>query len=273
LRVALTDQYARESRSFDAVAETYEGFRPGYPAALVEAIVKTAGIDERSSVLEVGSGTGKATEPFARLGCSVLCLDPGEKLVAVARCKFAAVTGVRYACTRFEDWPVGSEAFDLVFSAQAFHWVRRDIGAAKAADVLKPGGYLALFWNLYPGMEGPLADDMQRVYADVARELAARPTPQADLKDAVAARLAIIEQANRERLRYSPVQILRFPWSQVYTTAQYVGLLNTYSDHICLDAPVRTRLLDGIAAAIDSHGGTIERPYVSVLYLAQKLRT
>lgn len=269
----MTDPYSRERRSFDTVADTYERFRPGYPAPLVEDIIKTAGIDARSSVLEVGSGTGKATEPFARLGSSILCVEPGERLVAVAHSKFAAFPNVRYACARFEDWCAGSETFDLVLSAQAFHWVRRDMGAAKAADVLKPGGYLALFWNLYPGLEGPLADDMQRVYAAVASDLAARPAPQADLKEAIASRLAIIEQANRERPRYSPVQILRFPWSQVYTTAQYIGLLNTYSDHICLEPQVRTRLLDGIAAAIDAHGGTIERPYVAVLFLARKLET
>ena len=63
----------------------------------------------------------------------------------------------------------------------------------------------------------------------------------------------------------------RFPWSQTYRTREYLGLLNTYSDHLRLPAATRQRLFDAIAAAIDSQGGLVERNYVTVLYVAHKL--
>jgi ubiquinone/menaquinone biosynthesis C-methylase UbiE len=261
--------FARRSRSFDTVPHVYDDHRPGYPSGLAEAIVNAAGIGADSSLLEVGSGTGKGTELFAPLGCSILCVEPGANLVALAKGKFADYPCVRFACSRFEDWPLTGESFDLVYSSSAFHWVDRDIGAAKAADALKPGGFLALFWNMSPGMTGPLAEAIQRVYAAVAPAMSGRHAP-ADLEANIADRLDMIERANRPRRRYGPVRVLRFPWRGTYTTAQYLGLLNTYSDHICLEEPVRSRLLEGVAAAIDAHGGTIERPYVSVLYLARK---
>ncbi len=69
---------------------------------------------------------------------------------------------------------------------------------------------------------------------------------------------------------FGPVTIRRFPWSQTYQTGEYIGLLNTYSDHLRLPAQTRQRLFEGIAAAIDAQGGSIEREYIAVLYIAQK---
>jgi SAM-dependent methyltransferase len=34
--------------------------------------------------------------------------------------------------------------FDLIVSATAFHWVDSGVGLAKAARLLRPGGWLAL---------------------------------------------------------------------------------------------------------------------------------
>lgn len=47
-----------------------------------------SGISEQSTILEVGCGTGKATEPFAERGYKMVCLDIGANLIAVAQRKF-----------------------------------------------------------------------------------------------------------------------------------------------------------------------------------------
>jgi hypothetical protein len=62
-----------------------------------------------------------------------------------------------------------------------------------------------------------------------------------------------------------------YPWSVTYTTAEHLALLNTYSDHLALPEDRRLALLQAIADLIERrYGGKIERPYLSVLYLAQK---
>ena len=259
--------YARESRLFDAVAEVYEEHRPGYPQALVDRIACEARLGAGSAVLEIGSGTGKATDAFAPLGCSILCIEPGENLIAVAIRKFGGWPKVRFHCSSFEDWPLAAGEFDLVFSAQAFHWVKRGVGAAKAAAALGPGGVMAAFWKHYPGGAGEIHDRIQAAYVRLAPGLAERRAADTGIDGQIAMRRGLIEQGGH----FGPLTIARYPWSERYTTRQYMGLLNTYSDHLSLDPEQRGRLLGEIAQIIDACGGVIERSYVAVLYLARKV--
>ena len=53
--------------SFGSVAAAYEQFRPGYPEALVDAVLAYAGHPVHTA-LEIGAGTGKATRVFAVRG-------------------------------------------------------------------------------------------------------------------------------------------------------------------------------------------------------------
>jgi SAM-dependent methyltransferase len=260
-----TPEYWRKSsQSFDTVAEAYDAYRPGYPPDLFDTIFETARLTSKSRLLEIGTGTGQATRPFAERGCSILCLEPGVNLAAVAARNLMKYPGIRFALNRFEDWLETPEEFDLVFSAQAFHWVPWETGIPKAARVLKPGGYLALIWNLYPGgVYGPLDADLQKAYDEFAPEIS---TPVTRMEDTIRERAGWIEAGGG----FGPVAIQRFPWSLCYTTQQYLGLLNTYSDHIHLPAETRGNLYQAIGQAIDRYGGRLERPYVAVLFLAQK---
>lgn len=61
----------RLGRVFTEVPELYDRVRPGYPDELFADLVTITGLDERSSVLEVGCGSGQATRSLAALGCSV----------------------------------------------------------------------------------------------------------------------------------------------------------------------------------------------------------
>jgi SAM-dependent methyltransferase len=256
--------WQERSRSFDRVADLYDAHRPDYPEALVESVVARAGLRPGSRILEIGSGTGKATAPFARRGFSILCIEPGRDLAAVAARKFADYPAVAFETVRFEEWPERPGEFDLAMSAQAFHWVPKEIGYAKAARALKPGGHLALFWNRNPGPLGEIYGDLERVYKERAPELFDAPTTcherenQRTLDDIAASGC------------FGPVVVRQFPWSARYDTRQYLGLLNTYSDHLALAEATRASLFEGVAEVIERHGGSIERPYVAVLYVAAR---
>src|SRR5579871_6619470 len=82
----LTVPMARERRLvFGEVADLYERYRPQYPEALVDEVLRRAAVDPGRAVLEVGSGTGKATRQFARRGVAVLAVEPSAEMAAVAR--------------------------------------------------------------------------------------------------------------------------------------------------------------------------------------------
>ena len=256
-------QKKKDSQSFDTVAILYDEYRPEYPLELVDCIISLSRLPDGGHIFEVGSGTGKATRLFTPRGYMIHCIEPGENLAAVAARHLSAYPHVSFEVTRFEDWQEHHAEFDLVMSAQAFHWVPGEIGYPKAARSLKPGGSLALFWNMHPGFRGEIAVDLEESYRKNAPELA---SPQNAIEETIQERTDEIMQS----VCFGPITVQRFPWSRSYQTWEYLGLLNTYSDHIRLPAPTRQRLFEAVAAVIDAQGGSIEKEYVAVLYIAQK---
>jgi SAM-dependent methyltransferase len=251
-----------DSRRFDAVAENYDAYRPGYPEALVETLLAMTGLQVGSRILEVGCGTGKATLPFARRGFSMLCIEPGSNLASVARRNLKDYPRVAFEVVAFEDWVEREHEFDLVISAQAFHWVPKATGYAKAAKALKKNAHLALFWNMPVDPAGEITLELERVYRERAPELVKGQRP---IEDRIREREAEIASSGF----FGDVITHRFPWSAQYDTPQYVGLLGTHSDHLRLSEEVRASLFEGVAQVIDRHGGAIEKPYLTVLHVAR----
>ena len=159
----MADDLSRRT-TFDSVAQLYDQSRPGYPEPLFDDIITLSGMPADGRILEIGCGTGKATRSFARRGYAMHCLELGENMAALAVHHCRDYADVRVEVTSFEDWPLEAGAFDLVFSAQAFHWIPPELAYAKSAAALKPDGCLALCWNLYPSTALPLRDELDDIY-------------------------------------------------------------------------------------------------------------
>jgi SAM-dependent methyltransferase len=144
------DRPLRELGSvFDDVAAQYDAIRPTYPGELVDAALAAGALGDQSTVLEIGSGTGKLTELLVARGLRVRAIEPGANLVLAARMRLGlAGDAVQFDIARFEDAKLPPGAFDAVFSATAFHWIDPQVGWAKAASLLKPGGLLALLTHI-----------------------------------------------------------------------------------------------------------------------------
>jgi ubiquinone/menaquinone biosynthesis C-methylase UbiE len=126
---------------FDGVADLYDASRPGYPASIVEFAAATAGLGAGADVLEVGCGTGQLTERLADLGFSLTAIDIGPSMIAAARNRLPAVC---FRVAPFEDFAAADASFDLIISGAAFHWIDPEVKYRKAAELLRPGGWLAV---------------------------------------------------------------------------------------------------------------------------------
>ena len=133
--------------SFDEVAELYDEARPGYPEQLVADVLTLSEISPEGRILEIGCGSGQATLPFAKRGYTLLCLELGERLAALAKQNCRQYPNVRIQHTAFEDWELEGRSFDLLISAQAFTWILPETGYPRAAECLRDPGSIALFWN------------------------------------------------------------------------------------------------------------------------------
>ena len=120
-----------------------------------------------------------------------------------------------------------------------------------------------MFWNMHPGFHGQVAEDLESIYRKIAPELAGADD---SIEETIQERTEEITQSGC----FGPVSVRRFPWSCTYRTREYIGLLNTYSDHIRLPAQTRQRLFEEIVTVINARGGVIEKEYVTVLNIAQK---
>ncbi len=155
-----------------------------------------------------------------------------------------------------------SDAFDLVLSATAFHWIRAEVGFARSAAVLKPVGSLALIWNFLDVPDNAFYNDLHALYR--------RITPQIHLSKPPEQRIERQRRKIAGSGLFGKVTILRFPWQKEYDTDSYIGLLRTMSDHAILPAPVRREVFRAIRKLIDAHGGSFIRPVIAVLFLAPK---
>src|SRR5580700_9178284 len=134
----------RYGKVFDEIAAEYDRHRPAYPDELIDQACRIAGIGSGDQVLEVGCGTGQLTRSLVARGLHVTALEPGKNLIALAMQNLEGAGAVQFVNARFEDASLPHEQFQAVFSASAFHWVDPKVGWQKAADVLVPGGTLAL---------------------------------------------------------------------------------------------------------------------------------
>jgi SAM-dependent methyltransferase len=252
--------------TFNTVAQDYDAIRPGYPEELVNDIFSFASLPSTSRCLEIGCGTGQATLPFARRGCEILCLDIGEQLLARAAEKLRPFPAVRFQKVAFENWPPESELFDLFFSATAFHWVPPEIGYPKAAQVLRSGGTLALFWNVHPlEKEGFFAevDEVYQRYYPGWVALEKRPSK-------ISPDPSITQLIDGTGL-FGAVDARVYPSPQGYSTAQYIQLINTFSDHLAMPEKARFELYSGIADLIERrYAGKVIKNAQTELFLARR---
>ena len=160
----------RYSKVFDEIAAEYDRRRPAYPDELVDQACRVAGIGSGHHVLELGCGSGQLTRGLVARGLYVTALEPGKSLMALARQNLEGAGEVEFVNAQFEDASLPRQRFQAVFSASAFHWIDPKISWQKAADVLVPGGTLALIQ--YCGLEEPRSKGDQEAALAAMRKVA-----------------------------------------------------------------------------------------------------
>ena len=249
----------------DGVNQLYQVIyaRPDYPDTLIEDVLGFSQFPANGKILEIGCGTGIATKMFSEKGCRIVGLEPAPEMAALARKRIKRFARVNIIEKKFEEWNPGDERFDLVVSAQAFHWVRPEIGYRKAALLLKPSGKLALFWNLRRPFEADLENEIGRIYQNYFTGQPWFSTASQSLKASILQRTASIEASGF----FGQVSLKQYRWEKKYTRLEYLNLLGSYADHHIMEENKKKLLFSKIAELLDRRGGFIHVPYLTVLYL------
>ena len=240
------------SQVFGEDAATYDDARPSYPDAVIDIVVADAPV----TAIDVGCGTGKAALRVAARDVDVLGIEPDERMAEVA-----GRHGIEVIVSQFEDWP--AQPRDLVFSAQAWHWIDPARGAAKAAEVLSPGGRWAAFWNRET--DERLDDTLTRTYQQFAPGLLEARSPSG-FERGVDDTVAGFDSVGG----FEPLERHEIAWTDSIDVATLVARLSTSSSHRLLDRDVAARLHDAIADDLTGHGDHLDLAYTTTLLTAAR---
>jgi SAM-dependent methyltransferase len=253
----------RVAESFGSDPERYDRTRPGYPDALVARIVAALpGLE----VLDVGCGTGIAARQFQAAGCEVLGVEVDERMA-----EFARQAGLEVEVSRFEDWNPAGRVFDAVVSGTTWHWIDPVGGADKVAEVLRPMGRVAVFWNVHeppPELAERFTETYRRVLPDTPFAVGAASGVRGYSR-------ILLNTADgiRQTGAFSEPEQWRHDWERSYTRDEWLELVPTAGGHSRFPAATLDQLLDGLGAAIDAVGGSFTMPYATVAVTATRNAT
>ena len=249
---------------FDSNVIDYDRLRPKYVEEMYKKIFEYANINKDSKILEIGCGTGQATERFLKTGANLLAIEPGEKMASFCTEKFNENENFKIINTTFENAELGESQYDLVFSATAFHWVDEKIGYKKILDILKKNGAVALFWNkpFLNKKDDLLHVEIQKIYKKY------RPLENEPIE--IDYELYNKRKEKIENSGFECVEFNLFKGVREYSSENYIKLLNTYSDHMLTKPDIKEQFENEIKSVIEKNNNVIKIYDIIDLYLAKK---
>jgi ubiquinone/menaquinone biosynthesis C-methylase UbiE len=252
---------------YGAVADTYDRVRPKYGQELLDRVVKVAGIPVNGKILEVGCGPGTATISLAKMGFSMVALEPNLAACTIARQNSRIYPQVEIINTNFEEWEVTDRSFDAVVAATSWHWVAPESKHQKAESALKAGGSLVLLWNT--ALQPPLHifEKLSGIFKQYIPTFAKYKDPETQLGE-----IRIFAQAAISSGLFSQLIEESQSIEVIYPIEDYLQLLTTYSPCIALSSEQRHDLLDKLRQVLQQNcGEQIPLSYLSIFHIARKM--
>jgi SAM-dependent methyltransferase len=252
---------------FGSTAAIYAAARPDYPNRVFDILRDRCMLGPSSRVLEIGAGSGQATMRLAEWGASIVAVEPSDALAEQLRARLRTARRLEIVVAAFEDVDVPPSSFDLVTAATAFHWLDPEVALPKIAAILRPGGWLALWWNVFgdPSLPDPFHDATE----PLLRELAASPsagTGGGPYALELAARSQELSDHGFQDVEHETIR-----WTLDLDATQTRQLYATYSSIARLPNAQKAAILGEIERIADvEFGGRIERHMVTPIYTARR---
>lgn len=260
------ERWVRRRRSFDEDPDNYQAARPGYPQRVYEMLAD-CGLRPGARVLEVGPGTGQVTGRLVAEGASVVAVELGSGLAARLRANVAG-HDVTVVDGDFATVELPGGGFDLSVCATALHWLDAGVAVRRLAGLVRPGGWLAVWWTVFgdpdrtPAWRADLDGLYRRWMPDEWRDPAEVPAAMR-----VAERTAELAAGGW----FGPVQAEMIHWDHPMTPADARGLWATFPNVRELDEVRREAFLAGVAEVVAGRpGGMVVDHYVTALYTAER---
>ena len=252
-------------RVFGADPANYDRARPAYPEWVFETLIDRCGLGPRAAVFEIGAGTGAATRRLLDLGADPLvAIEPDPRLAAFLRDTITDAA-LQVVISPFEEARLDRADFDLGVSATAFHWLDEDAALARIAELLRPGGWWAMVWNLFGDDSRPDPfHEATSLLLNGVTSPSASPAREQFALDAEARRAALDRTGAFEAVEHRAEA-----WSLALDPDQTVRLYGTYSN-ITVRADREAVLAELGRIAREQFAGRVTRNMITSLYVARR---
>lgn len=259
--------YEGPSAKFTGDAATYDDVRPGYPDELYEIIASECQVDEKTEVLEIGAGTGIATEEMdAQWHAQITALEPDVDSFTFLQNRFRGRDNITLCNTSFEAY-TRLKPFDLVVSATAFHWADRRTRFYRAHRSLTEEGALILFWSNFSRTDDRIFDEIQAIY----KRYYPMKTFNNDIRIIQRKSIEDRKRSITKRGLFTIVRHEELYTHRMYSGPEYVKLLKTFSKNAMRPADSMALFYTKMEELITSHGG-LDLPILIDLNIARKVK-
>ena len=246
---------------FDSIPEQFDRYRPRYCPELFADLIAYAGIGPGKRVLEIGPGTGQATDPILDTGCAYHAIELGRSLCAKMVRKYGARPNFSIVNDDFITHDFGSLRFDVIISAAAIQWIPEKTAFSKTFGLLEPGGTLAMMLT-----RGDYRTPDEKLYAEIQKVYAAYFRPEAEYRDMTAP----FDYRRAADYGYTDFEKREYAGRRVLTADEYAAYCGTHCDHLVIPEPYKSRFFEGLRGAVLAAGNRIEFRDTHILYLAKK---
>jgi SAM-dependent methyltransferase len=204
-------------------------------------------------VCDLAAGTGKLTRLLVPCGARVIAVEPVREMREQLE---ARVAGVEAFDGMAEALPLADASVDCVTVAQAFHWFDYPRALPELTRAIRPGGRLAVIWNL--------RDDDDPLVASINEVIAPYVPPEQG-----------VDRPWREALEASPafgeLEQRTFPFEQLLQTDGLVDRVASISWIARLEDAEREGVLRRIRQLGSDRSAPVRIPYRTMAFLSERL--
>lgn len=169
------------TQRFSERARDYARFRPSYPSAAIDALLRRTEVTRRGVVADVGAGTGILTGLLLERGLTVRAIEPNAAMLEASNQGLGHMSGYQGVAAPAQNTSLPDASVELITAAQAFHWFDRQGADAEFRRILRPDGWLALLWNSHMDTPGTFTAGYEEVLCAFGQGYArVQTTPQVE---------------------------------------------------------------------------------------------
>lgn len=258
----------KRNESFNSIAQLYDEVRPSYPDKLISDIIENCKITSEGTLLEIGAGTGKATVKLAEKGLKIQCIELSENMAQVLKTNCTSYPEVKIDVDSFESWePKNNEKYQVVYCAQAFHWIDPKLSYKRCHSLLEDGGHLALFWYQPVSEKSELKEEIDNIISKYESKASMDNGEEHSPSQLTEMRKKELESSGFFR----DVRVFEYDAENSMNAEEYIKVINSYSGFAILEEKVRLSLDKEVEEAINKHGGKVTTNLKYSLFLGKKI--